>query len=320
MKSYVAGLVLAGSLSASSSIGESPTAPKFAPPLSSPSVDMISDAKQEQIAKVLVGIMLRMERQLGNPDASSHEVGDLFLELVPAPYYGNIEKEKAAIEQLLLAMSEQEGRLLDGLDEAHKQRFYAGLLELGESFKSIGSSDFNRQAYEARTYDALLQIVTAVNAESLGHLREFLAKPKRKSGIMTTQYVYPPKTQVASFHMAADVSQGRTYAESGLEFYRSSFLAERLYLMYNPELIAMGKIDPKKEELRMTAITLVDRIISTMVKDPTQNNSLDHEQFKDRLFAARRSLYRDGEMGYVEAQRWGFEEQERRNKAKKKNV
>lgn len=125
---------------------------------------------------------------------------------------------------------------------------------------------------------------------------------------------------VADTEMAPDMKNSMREI-SGLEYYRSSFIAERLYLQYNPELIAIGKIDPKKDELRMTAITLVDRIISTMATDPSHANSPEHEGFKERLFTARRNLYRNGEMGYLDAQKWGFDEQVRRNnKGKKKSI
>lgn len=266
---------------------------------------------------------------MANDGEMANDVGDLFLELVPPADYGNISKEKAAMESLIKSLIIGESRLVEGLDAGHRNRFNSGLSALGEQYKSIGTPGFNRKAFEAGTYDALLQIVTTVNAESLQQLRAFLETPKakRKGYVTTAEYALPlGETNVPAPLVRVDAAEPASPAEESLqgesefEFYKSSFKAELLYLESNPQLLALcGSANPKREEHRKAAIRLVKKILETMVDDPKQANLPAHEQFKEKLLDVRRFLYPAG-VEYFNAQEWGFREQERRNKTNKKST
>lgn len=60
---------------------------------------------------------------------------------------------------------------------------------------------------------------------------------------------------------------------------------------------------------------LIGRVIATVPSHASESNSAEHDSLRDKLSQIRKRLYPQGEMGYVEAQKWGFEEQVRRNKA-----
>ena len=49
-------------------------------------------------------------------------------------------------------------------------------------------------------------------------------------------------------------------------------------------------------------------------------NSAEHDRYRDKLSNIRKRLYIRGEMGYIDAQNWGFEEQKRKNKTSKNTL
>jgi hypothetical protein len=106
-----------------------------------------------------------------------------------------------------------------------------------------------------------------------------------------------------------------------LNEYVSLFRAELVYLDSNPELLAIcGQKNPKREELRKSAIMLVRNIISTTPKNSEEANSAEHEALREQLFKIRKQLYKNGELGYVQAQEWGYQEQLRRVKFQGKSA
>lgn len=247
----------------------------------------------------------------------NHEVGDLFMELVPETQYGNIHREKAAIGEILQSLVSLESRLNKSLDGDQKAQLRAAIIDLSNQYRSIGSASFKREQFEDFTYDALLRIVTSINVESLQHLRSTLRAMKPSAPVKPTLPVSADNKKSNFGKISAISSQAQEFAsQANLDMYKSLYLLEKIYLENNPQLLSTcGEKFPKREELRHTAIILINRIIATAPTHANQSNSAEHDMFRDRLSQIRKSLYPQGEMGYVEAQKWGFEEQVRRNKA-----
>jgi len=304
MKSQIAGILLAGSLSTASGT-ELPADTRW---VSSPIwITQIQSQQKNRVATTLQKWEVTKAVYVNNE--SAHEVGDLFLELVAEWKYGNIELEKVAIGNILKSVMKWELSLGKGLDATKKSDIRQAILSLGEQYRSIGTASFNRKVFENMTYDALLRIVVTVNVDSLAQLRVRLTALEKEK-------------KVGLQHAILQSSITSEYAsEANLQMYKSLFLAEKIYLESNPELLATcGDKNLKREEYRRIAIILVHRIIATAPQHPHDANHPDHDLFRDRLNQIRKILYPQGEVGYAEAQRWGFEEQTRRNKTLKRQM
>ena len=103
----------------------------------------------------------------------------------------------------------------------------------------------------------------------------------------------------------ADLSSvGRTNIDSRLREYISLFQMELVYLTNNPELLESCKISKERENLRLKAITWIQKIIQTAPSQSSEMNSPEHESARNHLFKIRKQLYPDGELGYLYAQEW----------------
>lgn len=79
--------------------------------------------------------------------------------------------------------------------------------------------------------------------------------------------------------------------------YKSLFLAEKIYLENNQNLLAScGKKFEKRELLRTSAIELIEKIIATAPVHPDEPNSTEHDALRDQLNTIRKSLYSKGEL------------------------
>lgn len=223
----------------------------------------------------------------------SHEVGDLFMELVPEVEYGNVHREKAAISEILKSLVQLESQLNKGLDGNKKAQLRSAIIDLGEQYRSIGSASFNRKQFEDLTYDALLRIVTSVNVESLQHLRATLRTMKPAVPAKPMLSVNSPNKKANFGKTNTSTTEAQEFtSQANLDMYKSLYMAEQIYLEHNPQLLSTcGVKFPKREELRRTAVMIINRIISTVPTHANESNSAEHDLFRDRLSQIRKSLY-----------------------------
>lgn len=313
MKSYIAGIVLAGSLATAQGIENAPADTETISPL-------IASGQIQQKQKNRINSTLNQGWFMKVPfviNTSWHEVGDLFMELVPEAEYGNIHREKAAIGEILKSLAQLEPRLSQRLDGVKKIQLRTAIIDLRVQYQNIGTASFNREQFEDSTYDALLRIVTSINVESLQHLRATLRAMKPATPAKPMLQVSDHDKKDNFGEMSTPASRVQEFAsQANLEMYTSLYMLEKIYLESNPQLLATcWEKFPQREELRHTALMLISRVIATVPSHASQSNSTEHDMFRDKLNQIRKRLYPQGEMGYVEAQKWGFEEQVRRNKA-----
>lgn len=136
-------------------------------------------------------------------------------------------------------------------------------------------------------------MVTAFDADSLGDLRSMISIQKLDNtrGTFESDPRVSPSIKKQNVHDTSSIEGTRI--DSRLREYISLFQMELVYLSNNPELLESCKINKDREELRLKAITWIQKIIQTTPSKSSEMNSSEHESARNHLFKIRKQLYPD---------------------------